>query len=77
MNYSFTSESLLEDEKLEMDEEEKLELDEEEKEQFDNLTQEEMKLSSLLEAKKQIQTLKERYESKLVQITNQLDSLTV
>lgn len=63
----------------EMEEEEEtlFEMDEEEKEQLETLTQEEKKIVHLLESKQQINTLKRRYESKLLQIASQLDSLTV
>lgn len=58
-------------------EEEGIEMDEEDQEQLESLTREERKIASLLESTKQIQTMKERYETKLLQITTQLDVLTV
>ena len=64
-------------EMMEEEEEELFEMDEEEKEQLENLTQEEKKIVNLLESKQQIHTLKKRYESKLLQISSQLDSLAV
>lgn len=52
-------------------------MDEDEKEQLETLAQEEEKIVTLLESKQQLNSLKKRYESKLLQIASQLDSLTV
>lgn len=52
-------------------------VDEVDQAKLDTLTEQETHISTLLQSKQQIQSLKEKYEEKLIQITTQLESLTV
>ena len=54
-----------------------LDLDEEDKETIASLDKQEKKIVNLLESNKQFLSLKERYESKIYQISLELESLTV
>ena len=54
-----------------------IEVDEADQAKLDTLTEQESRISTLLKSKQQIQSLKEKYEEKLIQIASQLESLTV
>lgn len=54
-----------------------IEVDEADQAKLDTLTEQESRISTLLKSRQQIQSLKEKYEEKLIQIASQLESLTV
>lgn len=58
-------------------EESLLEVDEEDKAKLESLAQQETRINTLLQSKQQMQSLKEKYESKILQIASQLELLTV
>ena len=58
-------------------EESLLEVDEEDKAKLESLAEQETRINTLLQSKKQMQSLKEKYESKILQIASQLELLTV
>lgn len=58
-------------------EESLLDVDEEDKAKLESLTQQETRINTLLQSKQQMQSLKEKYESKILQIASQLELLTV
>lgn len=52
-------------------------MDEEDKARLESLAEQETRINTLLQSKKQMQSLKEKYESKILQIASQLELLTV
>lgn len=58
-------------------EESLLEVDEEDKAKLESLAEQETRINTLLQSKKQMQSLKEKYENKILQIASQLELLTV
>ena len=58
-------------------EESLLDVDEEDKAKLESLAQQETRINTLLQSKQQMQSLKEKYESKILQIASQLELLTV
>ena len=54
-----------------------IEVDEADQAKLDTLTEQESRISTLLRSREQIQSLKEKYEEKLIQIASQLEVLTV
>ena len=61
----------------ETEEESMLNADEEDKAKLESLTAQESRITTLLQSKQQMQSLKEKYESKILQIASQLELLTV
>lgn len=61
----------------ETEEESLLNADEEDKARLESLTAQESRITTLLQSKQQMQSLKEKYESKILQIASQLELLTV
>lgn len=61
----------------ETEEESLLNADEEDKARLESLTVQESRITTLLQSKQQMQSLKEKYESKILQIASQLELLTV
>ncbi|KAK8822334.1 hypothetical protein WA577_005498, partial [Blastocystis sp. JDR] len=57
-------------------EESLLEVDEEDKAKLESLAEQETRINTLLQSKKQMQSLKEKYENKILQIASQLELLT-
>lgn len=54
-----------------------MEVDEEDKAKLESLAEQETRINTLLQSKKQMQSLKEKYENKILQIASQLELLTV
>ena len=54
-----------------------IEVDEAGQAKLDTLTEQESRISTLLKSNQQIQSQKEKYEEKLIQIASQLETLTV
>ena len=52
-------------------------MDEEDKAKLESLAEQETRINTLLQSKKQMQSLKEKYENKILQIASQLELLTV
>lgn len=71
------AEGVLDGTTAETEEESLLNADEEDKARLESLTAQESRITTLLQSKQQMQSLKEKYESKILQIASQLELLTV
>ena len=71
------AEGVLDGTTADTEEESLLNADEEDKARLESLTAQESRITTLLQSKQQMQSLKEKYESKILQIASQLELLTV
>ena len=71
------AEGVLDGTTAETEEESLLNADEEDKARLESLTAQESRITTLLQSKQQMKSLKEKYESKILQIASQLELLTV